>query len=94
MMAEPIKIAKIDTQTGENKIYDFGEGCLVGEPVFVPKAGSKKEDDGWILTMVYDPSDHHTFVGIVNPASFDSEHARVHLPFHVPLAFHGSFAKH
>jgi len=85
------RILKTDTHAQRTESHDFGEGCFVGEPVFVPRPGGSAEDDGWLVTVVYDSRDHHSFVGIVDARSMGSDLARVHLPFHTPLGFHGNF---
>lgn len=85
------RIGKIDTQTGRSQTHDFGRGCLAGEPVFVSRPNAKSEDDGWLLSMVYDSNDDHTFLGIVDAQALGGADIRAHLPFRIPLAFHGSF---
>lgn len=85
------RFVKIDTATGKSKTHEFGSGCLAGEPVFVPRPGSRNEDDGWVLCMVYDSNDDHTFLGIVDAQGVGGADTRVHLPFRIPLSFHGSF---
>jgi carotenoid cleavage dioxygenase-like enzyme len=70
--------------------HDFGTGCYVSEPVFVPRPGAADEDDGWVLSLVYDSTDHHSFLGIVDGINLEWLHARLHLPFTVPLTFHGN----
>ncbi len=60
----------------------------------MPREGTSArdaEDDGWVLTLGYDGSDHHSFVAILRADTWD-EIARVHLPFHVPMGLHASFA--
>jgi all-trans-8'-apo-beta-carotenal 15,15'-oxygenase len=86
------KIAKVDVVTGDSVVHDFGAGCYAGEPVFVPRPGSSREDDGWVLSVVYDSTDHHSFVAVVPSEGFGQEDVRAHLPFHTPLGFHGNWA--
>jgi len=35
--------------------HDYGRGRMTAEPVFVRKAGATAEDEGWIMSYVYDP---------------------------------------
>jgi all-trans-8'-apo-beta-carotenal 15,15'-oxygenase len=85
------RILRLDADSGQVRTHDFGAGCYAGEPVFAARPGGSAEDEGWLLTMVYDARDHHSFLGIVAADRFGEEETRVHLPFHNPLEFHGNF---
>jgi len=89
-------LLKIDTLSETTSEHDLGEGCIFGEPIFVPREGARHgeshaEDDGWVLTLGYDGSDHHSFLAILRADTWE-EVARLHLPFHVPMGLHASFA--
>lgn len=43
--------------------HAFGPGRFGGEPVFVPRPGGKDEDDGWVVTYVYDRNTNESEVG-------------------------------
>lgn len=88
------RVLKVDAYRARVAAHDWGDGCFAGEPVFVPRPGARNEDDGWVLSLVYDANDHHSFVGIVDARGFGGADIRVHLPFHTPLGFHGSFHAH
>jgi carotenoid cleavage dioxygenase len=62
-----------------------------GEPVFVPSANPKNEDDGYLMTFVYDaPSDTSQFV-IMDAGTMDNAPvASIDLP-RIPNGFHGSW---
>ena len=47
-------LLKHDTQTGRIHTYLPGPGRYAGEGVFVPRPDAGAEDDGWLLTMVFD----------------------------------------
>ncbi|HXW84263.1 MAG TPA: carotenoid oxygenase family protein, partial [Candidatus Binataceae bacterium] len=47
-------VAKRDYLSGRTEIQELGGHKAPGEPVFVPRAGSHAEDDGWVLSMWYD----------------------------------------
>ena len=85
------RILQIDVETGRVRAHDFGPGCHAGEPVFAARPGGTAEDDGWLLSVVYDARDHHSVLGIVPADRFGQDDVRVHLPFHNPLEFHGNF---
>ena len=71
---------------------DLGGGRQGGEPVFVPAEGATSEDDGYLLSYVYDPADNKSELIIVEASTMAAEPvARVHLPTRVPAGFHGSW---
>lgn len=61
-----------------------------GEPVFVPAPGSDREDRGNVLVLGYSGGRDRTFLEIWDAGSMERA-ARVWLPDHYPLGFHGSF---
>lgn len=84
---------KYDLTTGTRRVFDHGPGRAAGEPVFVPRAGSTDEDDGWLVTFVHDvPAGTAEFV-VLDAQEFDHRGyvARVPLPQRVPFGFHGSW---
>ena len=84
-------ILKYDRETGKRSEIEFGRGRMGGEAVFVPAANAKSEDDGYLMTYVYDAAtDASTFV-IMDAASMDSTPvASIALP-RIPGGFHGSW---
>ena len=84
-------ILKYDRETGSRAQIDVGVGRLPGETVFVPSATSSTEDDGFLMTYVYDgASDSSEFV-IYDAGSMSAEPvATVHLP-RIPFGFHGNW---
>lgn len=61
-----------------------------GEPVFVQTGHA--EDEGYVLTFVYDPTSNTSDLVILDAQNFaKGPVARVHLPVRVPYGFHGSW---
>ncbi len=90
-MASRGAILKYDRETGERSEIDFGQGRMGGEPVFVPSANPQNEDDGYLMTYVYDASTDSSSFVIMDAASMDDEPvASVELP-RIPNGFHGSW---
>lgn len=85
------QIFKLDNERGETKAVDFGPLHYPGEPVFVPAAGSAGEDEGYVATLVYDANDHHSYLALFRADRFGDGMVKLHLPFHVPLGFHGNW---
>lgn len=84
-------ILKYDRERGTRSEIEFGRGRTGGEPVFVPAANAKSEDDGYLMTFVYDASTDSSQFVIMDAASMDSEPvAAIDLP-RIPNGFHGSW---
>lgn len=83
---------KYDFETNGSSAHDLGAGRLGGEPVFVPAAGATAEDDGYLLSFVFDEASQKSELVIVDAGNMAAEPvARVHLPTRVPAGFHGSW---
>lgn len=68
------------------------DGCFPGEPVFVSAPGAEREDEGVLLSVVFDSGAGDSFL-LVLDASDLSELARARAPHHIPFGFHGQFAR-
>lgn len=85
---------KYDLDNGTNQEFDHGTGRQSGEPVFVSRAGGKTEDDGWIMTVVYDATEDRSDVVILDARDLSApEVARIQLPARVPHGFHGNWVR-
>jgi len=95
-------IMKHDLKTGSVATHELEDGRSTGEAVFVPRADTSvanvsvasaaeaAEDDGWLLSWVYDPGRDASEL-LVLDAQEMTERARVRLPVRVPYGFHGSW---
>jgi carotenoid cleavage dioxygenase len=85
-------VLKHDLDKGTTEAWDPGAGCVPGEAVFVPAEGAVAEDDGWLLTYVYDAAtDSSDLVVLAAQDVAAGPVARVHLPQRVPVGFHGNW---
>ncbi len=84
-------ILKYDRERGTRSEIEFGRGRVGGEPVFVPAANASSEDDGYLMTYVYDAGTDSSQFVIMDAASMDNEPvAAIDLP-RIPNGFHGSW---
>lgn len=81
-------VLKVDHDTGEVASHVLGD--CVGEPVFVPRSKDAAEDDGWLLTVVYQAARHRSGLAVLDARSLDLL-ATAWLPHHIPYGFHGGF---
>ena len=85
-------LVKYDRDDGSAVVHDFGTGRVPGEAVFVPAIDDDGEDDGWLLTYVYDEGrDGSDFVILDARDLTAAPLAVVPLPQRVPFGFHGSW---
>jgi carotenoid cleavage dioxygenase-like enzyme len=84
---------KHDMLRGTSEEHDFGPGRMTLEPVFVRRQGAVQEDDGWIMSYVYDSNRNLSDVVILDAQDFTGAPvATIHLPARVPFGFHGGWA--
>ncbi len=84
-------IVKWDLQTGDRDLWSAAPRGYVSEPVFVPRPQGKTEDDGWLLTLVFDAARDASDLVILDAADLSQPVAQLHLKHHVPYGLHGSF---
>jgi carotenoid cleavage oxygenase len=83
---------KHDVARSRTEVHDYGPGRMTLEPVFVPRQGGKEEDDGWVMSYVYDAARDASDVVILDAGDFAGPPvATVHLPVRVPFGFHGGW---
>ncbi|SEH04118.1 carotenoid cleavage dioxygenase [Nonomuraea solani] len=81
-------LIKHDLHQGSAVVNPLGPGNAAGEPIFV--SADDGEDDGWVLSVVYDAARDGSDLVICDAGRFAADPvARVHLPQRVPYNFHG-----
>jgi carotenoid cleavage dioxygenase len=91
-MEDAAVVVKYDTRTGEATRHDFGPACVPGEPVFVPAHDAAAEDEGYLMTFVWDAAEQRSAFVVLDASDMAAEPiATVTLPQRVPHGFHGSW---
>lgn len=86
-------VARVELETGRLTVAPLGEGTYPSEPVFVPRPGAHAEDDGWVLTQVYDVKSDTSHVAVLDARRMEAGPvARCHFDHALPPTFHGGFA--
>jgi beta,beta-carotene 9',10'-dioxygenase len=83
------RIVKVDTSDGGTREWSE-DGCSPGEPVFVAAPDASAEDEGVLLSVVFDARSGRSSMLVLDAADL-SELARAEAPHHVPYGFHGQF---
>jgi carotenoid cleavage dioxygenase-like enzyme len=83
------------------KLFRMPPGWYAQEPRFVGRQGALSEDDGWLLTYVFDEAQLDTKgecreeavseLWVIDAKTMSSVVARVHLPQRVPYGLHGAW---
>jgi carotenoid cleavage dioxygenase len=85
-------IAHIDMQTGRRSLYQFANGDVPGEPVFVPRRPNADEGDGWLIALVYRGSENRSDFVLFDAGDVAKGPIGVaQLPRRVPFGFHGNW---
>jgi carotenoid cleavage dioxygenase len=85
-------INKYDIKTGAIETHFHGKKRIGGEPVFIARQNGKDEDDGWLVTYVYDEIEGTSEMVVVDAKNVTSAPvARVMIPSRVPYGFHGAW---
>ena len=83
---------KYDLHNGTKTSHMLKDGRSGGEAVFIPAQDGTSEDDGYLMTYVYDPAEGKSELVIMNANQIEEDPiARIHLPVRVPGGFHGSW---
>lgn len=86
-------VASIDVDSGRVKHWRYGAQVYSEEHRFVPRPGSSRPGDGWLLGTLLDYEHGRSGVAVL-----DAEHvdrgpiAQAWVPYTTPLGFHGWFA--
>ncbi len=85
-------LIKYDFVKGNSQTHEFGRGRYGGEAVFAPRKGATDEDDGWLMTFVYDEEKESSELVVVSGKDIAAEPvARIKIPQRVPYGFHGTW---
>jgi all-trans-8'-apo-beta-carotenal 15,15'-oxygenase len=85
-------ICKLDLITREKLIWQDSPTTFIGEPHFIPHPQGDREDDGWIVTLLYDASIDRSRYAILN-ANDLTPVAILHLKHHIPYGLHGMWTQ-
>lgn len=85
-------VMRLDVDSGKVDRFNFGDRMRLEEHVVVPKPGSTKEGDAWLVGVGFDVQEQTSFATV-----FDAQNlaagplALARLPYWAPHCFHGNF---
>jgi carotenoid cleavage dioxygenase len=90
--AHPIGLVKHDRVSGVTTQWSAGEAVQPDEALFIPASSAAGEDEGWLLTMVYNRATQGSELAIFDATAVNAGPiARVIMPRRVPFGFHGTW---
>jgi len=85
-------LLKYDHDTGTTRVHAFGPGRFGGEGVFAPAVGGKAEDDGYVISFVWDENSQSSECVVIDARDFEAPPvARIRIPCRVPYGFHAGW---
>ena len=87
-------LVKYDLETGGYVAYSAGPQYFYNEPGFAPRDNAVAEDDGYLVTLVWNPTDQQSEIQIFDAKGArmaEGPIARLVLPQRVPHGFHATF---
>ncbi len=85
-------LMKYDLERGTSETHWFGDGQWGSEAPFAPRPGAIAEDDGYLVSYVYDEREERSVVVVLDAADLGAGPVcRVRLPVRVPLGFHATW---
>ena len=86
-------LQRLDVESGRTDAFSFGAQVRLEEHLLVPKPGSTREGQGWLLGTGFDVQRQRSFATVFDAEAISAGPlAQVWLPYWVPLGFHGCFA--
>ncbi|MDG1113642.1 MAG: carotenoid oxygenase family protein, partial [Pseudomonadales bacterium] len=86
------QILKYHRRDDHVAVHQLAPAKMASEPVFVPKAGARAEDEGYLLSYIFDQEKSTSELMILDAQNISEEPlAQIELPQRVPFGFHGSW---
>lgn len=88
------QVARVDGESGAVTVHDFGPDGYMGEPLFIPASPDGAEEDGIIVTLVFDAASQRTCIVGLDARDLAAKPLfTARLAHHVPYGLHGCFAR-
>jgi carotenoid cleavage dioxygenase-like enzyme len=85
-------LMKYDVDSGSSRTHWFGDGRWGSEAPFAPRPGAVEEDDGYLISYVYDEREGHSEVDVLDARDVEAGPlCRIKMPVRVPLGFHATW---
>ncbi len=87
-------LVKFDLETGAYRAFSEGPHFWYSEAPFAPRDNAKSEDDGYLVSFVWNPRDDRSELQVFDAQALgDGPIARVLMPQRVPNGFHATWVR-
>ncbi len=87
-------LVKFDLETGAYQAFSEGPQCWYSEAPFAPRDNAKSEDDGYLVSFVWNPRAGRSELQVFDAQALgDGPIARVPMPERVPNGFHATWVR-
>jgi carotenoid cleavage dioxygenase len=92
-LAQVSRLVRHDIENGATVAFDYGDGVIAEEHLFIPRAGAGAEEAGWLIGTSLDYRRGRTRLAVFDAGQIgNGPVALASLPFAMPIGFHGCFA--
>lgn len=85
-------VVRLDLESGTLARFTFDEGMAIEEHVVVPRPGSTRESDAWLIGAGFDTRRQQSFVTVLDAQDLESGPLAIaRLPYWLPAGLHGTF---
>lgn len=87
-------LVKYDLETGGYVAFSAGPQFFYNEPGFAPRDNAQSEDDGYLITLVWNPVDERSEIQIFDAKGAkmcEGPVARIIMPRRIPHGFHATY---
>lgn len=85
-------VQRLDLRRDRVERFDFGPQAVVEEHLLVPRPGSRREGEGWLIGTGFDARRQRSFAAVFDAEALSAGPlATVELPYWVPYGFHSHF---
>ena len=85
---------RYDIDSGKRDAYDYGSDYSIEEHIVIPKPGSAREGEGWLVGCAFNIQSGKNEIAVFDAMNLAAGPiARARLPYPIPLGFHGHFLR-
>ncbi len=85
-------LMRLDVETGKTDRYEFADDTVLEEHIIVPKPGSTREGEGYLIGAGFDVARQQSFATVFDALNLAAGPMTiVRLPYWTPHCFHGRF---
>lgn len=86
-------LSKLDVEKGTDEVISYPDGTFISETVMAPRANSRSEDDGYLITFSSNVNEDVSHCLVYDAGQFsDKPVAKIRLPERIASGTHATWA--